>query len=161
MESRNFAIIRATKYDAGAVLQAPASVVARRRRSHDMGTVPPPDTKAQPHSDRFWSKVNKDGPIPEHCPELGPCSEWTAFVQPSGYGMYRLGDVIVAAHRLAYEMENGPIPKGLLATHACDNRKCVNPSHIEPGTAKKNAQDRCKRGRSVHYSGAKNGRAKV
>lgn len=26
---------------------------------------------------RFWEKVNKDGPIPEHQPELGPCWEWT------------------------------------------------------------------------------------
>lgn len=27
---------------------------------------------------KFWEKVNKHGPVPEHCPELGPCWIWTA-----------------------------------------------------------------------------------
>jgi hypothetical protein len=26
--------------------------------------------------ERFWAKVNKDGPIPEHCSELGKCWVW-------------------------------------------------------------------------------------
>ena len=24
-------------------------------------------------AERFWAKVNKDGPVPEHRPDLGPC----------------------------------------------------------------------------------------
>ena len=29
-------------------------------------------------AERFWTKVNKNGPIPPHCHELGPC--WTPLV---------------------------------------------------------------------------------
>jgi hypothetical protein len=28
--------------------------------------------------ERFWSKVDRNGPVPEHRPELGPCWVWTA-----------------------------------------------------------------------------------
>ena len=35
----------------------------------------------------FWSKVDKDGPIPEFRPDLGPCWLWTGYVhKDSGYG---------------------------------------------------------------------------
>lgn len=27
--------------------------------------------------ERFWAKVNKEGSVPEHCPEIGPCWTWT------------------------------------------------------------------------------------
>jgi hypothetical protein len=32
-----------------------------------------PGPKPRPLGERFWVKVNKDGPVPVHCPELGPC----------------------------------------------------------------------------------------
>ncbi len=34
-------------------------------------------SKITPLADRFWAKVNKDGPIPAHMPHLGPCWLWT------------------------------------------------------------------------------------
>ena len=40
---------------------------------------------------RFWAKVNKDGPIPAHHPELGPCWIWTAATDPKGYGRFGIG----------------------------------------------------------------------
>src|SRR5690349_16006693 len=40
-------------------------------------------------SARFWDKVDKNGPIPLHRPELGACWLWTAHIATSGYG--RLG----------------------------------------------------------------------
>ena len=38
------------------------------------------DPRAAPSTleERFWRKVDKNGPIPEHRPELGPCWVWTA-----------------------------------------------------------------------------------
>lgn len=41
------------------------------------------------------------------------------------------------AHRVAYELWKGPIPTGMYVLHKCRN-KCVNPEHLEVGTAKKN-----------------------
>ena len=34
--------------------------------------------KKEPLGERFWSKVDKNGPIPSHRPELGPCWIWIA-----------------------------------------------------------------------------------
>lgn len=39
-------------------------------------------------SERFWEKVNKDGPVPAYAPELGPCWIWTAFCLWNGYGRF-------------------------------------------------------------------------
>lgn len=89
---------------------------------------------------RFWSKVNRDGPIPEHRLDLGPCWLWTAAVSGPGYGVFNLDGRLVLAHRLAYEWEVGPIPEGLDLDHLCRVRSCIRPSHGEPVTREINAQ---------------------
>lgn len=38
--------------------------------------------------ERFWSKVDRNGPVPEHRPDLGPCWLWTAYVDAHGYGVF-------------------------------------------------------------------------
>lgn len=62
---------------------------------------------------RFWSKVDKYGPIPEHCPEIGPCWVWTASLfNRGGYGAFgRSTGSVVRAHRFAWEMANGAPPR--------------------------------------------------
>ena len=42
------------------------------------------------------------------------------------------------AHRVVYELLVGPIPDCLQLDHLCRNRRCVNPSHLEPVTASEN-----------------------
>lgn len=44
---------------------------------------------------------------------------------------------------------------GLYATHSCDNRLCINPDHIRPGTQKDNMREAIERGR--FYRGPKLG----
>ena len=39
-------------------------------------------------TERFWAKVNRDGTVPAHCPELGPCWVWTAAVTKFGYSKF-------------------------------------------------------------------------
>jgi hypothetical protein len=51
------------------------------------------------------------------------------------------------AHRLAYEISKGPIEKGLVICHTCDNGLCINPSHLFKGTVRDNALDAVAKGR--------------
>lgn len=67
--------------------------------------------------------------IPE--PNSG-CWIWLGKLGGRGYGCY--GRNNRAAHRLSWEIENGPIPDGLVVDHKCRNILCVNPSHLEPVT---------------------------
>ena len=82
--------------------------------------------------ERFWSKVNKDGPVPDYAPHLGPCWMWLGAPKQEGYGDFLLHGKVEYAHRVAYEWLVRPIPDGLQIDHLCRVRICVNPAHLEP-----------------------------
>lgn len=89
---------------------------------------------------RFWPKVNKDGPVPEKRPDLGPCWLWTACTH-QGYGLFNQGiGKTPMAHRIAYELLVGPIPDDKELDHLCRNTTCVRPSHLEAVTHHVNIQ---------------------
>lgn len=102
---------------------------------------------------RFWPKVNKDGPV--H-PILGtPCWPWSARARkrtPNGdYGRIfnRRGASprVIYAHRVAWELTNGPLADGEYVFHRCDNPPCCNPSHLFKGTYLDNNRDMTAKGR--------------
>ena len=99
--------------------------------------------------DRFWSKVNKDGPTMPHMDT--PCWEWTAFRNPSGYGYFRIGDRMRPAHRVSALWAGiiSDITDGDCVLHECDNPACVNPNHLWRGTRADNMEDQFKKGRST------------
>ena len=85
------------------------------------------------------------------------CWPWTGKLTKTpghaGYGVYKLGGKGRQAHRWSWEEANGPIPGGLPLDHRCHNadptcprgdrcqhRRCVNPAHLEPVTARENMQ---------------------
>lgn len=85
----------------------------------------------------FWAKVDKNGPLPDFAPHLGPCWLWTGSTDRRGYGKFWFGGKIRAVHRLAYEWLVGPIPKPML-DHLCRVPLCLRPEHLDPVTNREN-----------------------
>lgn len=98
--------------------------------------------------DRWWDKVDvTDG-----------CWNWTGGTTLSGYALIGVtadtpsGTTKVPAYRLSYQWFKGPIPEGHEIDHACRNRRCVNPDHLQVVTHRENmvlaavAHTHCRRG---------------
>lgn len=98
--------------------------------------------KRIPLADRLHAKL---------VPMPSGCIEFVGDHYRNGYGKLRRGgksEGFVRAHRVAWEVNNGPIPEGLFVLHHCDNRACCNPEHLYVGTKGDNMRDMSVRGRS-------------
>lgn len=99
---------------------------------------------------RFWEKVDKNGPVPGHCPEVGPCWIWTAYCDRDGYGKFGIGPDVRLAHRVSYTIATSDSPPPQLGVyHKCDNPGCVNPGHFFLGTRQDNSSDMVAKGRQA------------
>lgn len=87
---------------------------------------------------RFWSKVDKNGPVPAHRPELGKCWRWLGSFTERGYSQFWSKGKMRRAHVFSFALNGGVVPSGLELDHLCRNRGCVNPSHLEPVTHREN-----------------------
>lgn len=94
--------------------------------------------------ERFWSYVEK----------TDNCWIWNGAKIPSGYGFFRAFGQQQGAHRIAWQLVCGPIPKGLFVLHHCDKPSCVRvskdpaESHLFLGTQADNLMDRNNKGRA-------------
>ena len=73
--------------------------------------------------ERFWYRVNK----------TETCWLWLGKTN-QGYGRVTAKGKYVGAHRFAYELLVGQIPKDMVIDHLCRVRICVNPAHLRTVT---------------------------
>jgi len=87
-----------------------------------------------PIKQRIMSKIN----------QARGCWEWQGRITYQGYGQISVGSRSDGtrsnrqAHVVTYEAFVGEVPLGKQLDHLCRNRRCVNPSHLEPVTAREN-----------------------
>lgn len=106
----------------------------------------------------FWDKVDKQS-------RPQGCWPWLGSQFDKGYGQvsphYRVGIKSSRAHKVAWILTHGPIPEGLHVLHRCDNRLCVNPTHLFLGTHQDNMDDKVSKGRQAHNRGERAGGVKL
>lgn len=121
-----------------------------RGMRHPGRPVPPRRDHVPTFEERFWAKVNKNGPIPTHQPELGPCWVWTGSTNQCCYGLFGIGGSgnIMVAHKVYWKIiAKRELPAGMELLHTCDNPSCVRLEHLRTGTHKENMQDMKTKGR--------------
>lgn len=81
-----------------------------------------------PLAERLAAKIEVRGP--------DECWPWTGYVDPEGYGRIKNNRKQLRVHRVAWEVEHGAIPDGLVIDHVrvrgCTSRACCNTRHMEP-----------------------------
>lgn len=91
------------------------------------------------YSQWFWEGVE----IPPSRDSV-VCWKWKRCGTPRGYGLFKRK----YSHRVAYELEHGPIGEGLVVCHTCDTPSCCNPYHLFLGTQQDNMNDAKKKMRA-------------
>jgi HNH endonuclease len=84
---------------------------------------------------RFFDRINTY--------DMNKCWEWINGRTKGGYAGFRYyfnGVKGYQGHVYSYLRFKGDIPKGLVVHHICNNRPCVNPTHLEAVTTRQNIQ---------------------
>lgn len=106
----------------------------------------------------FWSRVNKDGPVPPSHPEMSNCWIWEGCKNHRNYGTFCVDTSVrpqknKKAHAMVFFFLNGFWPKEI--DHLCHVTLCVRPDHIrEVLTHQENMNNRrcsmvCRRGHKL------------
>ena len=116
---------------------APTSKAEQQRRQEEL-LIPERKPRRKPGeppiTDRDWTLNVATG-----------CHEWVWAKNNLGYGVAQYKGMR-SAHRIAWIMYNGPIPKGHQINHRCNNASCINPEHLCLGDQFENMQDTVRAG---------------
>lgn len=86
----------------------------------------------EPIEKRFWLHVRK----------TRTCWLWTGEIGRHGYGRFYISPKSPrGAHRISWEIANGPIVQKEHVLHRCDTPACVRPDHLFLGSNLDNVKD--------------------
>ena len=85
------------------------------------------------------------------------CHLWTGAISGSGHRQIKVGPWVRAAHRVAYELAFGPVPKGMVIRHRCQHPLCVNPSHLDAERPDRDARGATEAGPALPIMGGTSG----
>lgn len=123
--------------------------IGERHRHDRTGNAPgrPKGSGVVPLEERFWRHVSRRK-------TATGCLLWTGAKNRGPregffYGVVFIakGEPVKSAHRVAWELEHGPIPEGMSVLHKCDRPLCVNHEHLFLGTQLDNVRDMIDKGR--------------
>jgi len=97
-----------------------------------------PGPKPTPPYERVMARAHRSG----NCLVVTPASH------PDGYATVGFGRKHLYAHRVVWAHHHGPIPKGVVIRHTCDNPPCVEVTHLTDGSLLDNNIDMWVRERS-------------
>ena len=106
---------------------------------------------AIPLSQRFWSRVSREG----------ECWEWRGTRNAKGYGLITVDARSQLAHRVSLKLVGQTVPNELDVLHSCDNPPCVRPAHLSFGTKADNTADMVAKGRQKGAVGVSNASSKL
>jgi len=107
-----------------------------------------------PKKEEYKKRIEKR--LIDRSKRSGGCLEWLGRINPLGYGIFKIRSLEMkglttkktknsyfscGVHRVAYKTWVGDIPEGNYVLHTCDNRKCIEPSHMFLGTHLDNMRD--------------------
>ncbi|MCW2898854.1 MAG: hypothetical protein JWO67_1119 [Streptosporangiaceae bacterium] len=99
-------------------------------------------------AERLYARLELDEPT--------GCRLWTGCTNSKGYGVISVNGERKLVHRVAWELERGPIPDGLTIDHVydrgCRHKLCAWVEHLEPVTGGENTR------RSLPYRPARSPR---
>lgn len=100
---------------------------------HITGTQTRPTTNKpiEMYKERLYSKTKI----------VGECIVWTGLLATNGYGKISINGKTISTHRMAYILEYGHIPDGLVVRHLCNIKSCINTNHLQLGTQAENMMD--------------------
>lgn len=92
-----------------------------------------------PPPSRLSALMHHGVEVDEESPDYEPCWVWTGSTNNAGYGQVKFNAKNWNLHRLAWHMLVERLPQpgrardadGLVLDHVCENRLCLNPSHLE------------------------------
>lgn len=93
--------------------------------------------------------------FPDFVSKSDGCWEWTGHADKDGYGWWGFSEHNgISAHRASLFIASREWPEAVF--HHCDNRLCVRPNHLFPGTRADNNRDMFTKGRDAWSIGTAN-----